>query len=241
METLVVRLKESLDIENPIFLNEVTFTANNGVYMDIQASTANVVRVVMPKNVTLTASEGSVAYTSKEYTNEYLLTSTSLNRLQFSVTDATLPNWIKLVGVENVTRIGNNNQAGSTVRMKDFANMRYAKQLLFFYGDNICSSTTSGVLSDFCHNTTLSMVFLGNANVKGTVESMVEAFWAEGRRSGDCSISNFSNAGGNVTFHNAAITNHSAWVFKFSASGVTVESPSGTTKGTYDGSTWTYA
>lgn len=241
MKTLVVRLKESLDIENPIFLNEVTFTANNGVYMEIQASTANVVRLVMPKNVTLTASGGSVAYNSKEYTNEYLLTSTSSTDLQISVTDATLPNWIKLVGIENVIKIGNKGQAGSCVKMKDFVNMRYAKQLAFFYGDNICNYTTNGVLSDFCHNTTLQLVFLGNANVKGTVESMVETFWAEGRRSGDCTIKNFSNAGGNVTFHNAAITNNSEWVFKFSASGVTVESPSGTTIGSYNGSTWTYA
>ena len=173
-------------------------------------------------------------------TNEYIINSTTQSILTFTIADNNGEKWVKLVGIDGLSTLNNADNPASQVRIIDISNLKYAKNLTNFEGDNFCDSVAKGDLSDLCHYNMSSLV-LGNSVIRGTIESMVETFWSNGRRSGTCTIIRLGSPSGQVKFHNANITHNSNWVFRFSENSVTVESPSGTTKGTYDGTTWTYA
>lgn len=242
MDTLVVRLKESLDIENPVYLNEVLFSVETGAsqkLMRVVATTKGYVRLVMPKNLTMT-STGSIIQVPHVNTNEYIIDSTTSSDLTFTIADNNGERWVKLVGIDGLKYLDNDYLAATQVRIRDISNLKFAKNLTNFGGDNFCNAVTKGNLSDLCHYK-MSSLILGNSVIRGTIESMVETFWSNGRRSGTCTIDKLGNPSGQVQFHNANIAHNSIWVFRFSENSVTVESPSGTTKGTYDGTTWTYA
>ena len=74
-----------------------------------------------------------------------------------------------------------------------------------------------------------------NTQITGTIESLVEALYTNGKTSGNLILS----GNGKVTFHSAIINNGGGGTAAFASGSVTVTI--GSVTGTYNGSTWSYS
>lgn len=117
-----------------------------------------------------------------------------------------------------------------------FANNRVIKRFgspNFTYGADY-----KGDLSCLFYNNTLSSIQSGNNRIPTSVESMVEAAWNFGRRTGTVT---FSSSTSNITLNGTTLPGNKNMWFKFNNDVVTVSVQSeNTVYATYNGTAWTY-
>ena len=96
-------------------------------------------------------------------------------------------------------------------------------------------SSMSGDIVQLATLTKVTILYMVNSNITGTVESFVEGMVSNGRTSGTINV---RSNGSSITFHGGSMTTYFSIVF--SNGSATVKNNDGSTIGTYNGSTWTY-
>ena len=207
-----------------VIFNKYTITAltsedNNKAYIDIDE---------LKYSVDVTASATSSAKTKGDIAS--LANLTLLTRIKFSNSQVS-GDVDMLPALPSITYFNLDSCAGIYGSLSSFSS-RTALTTLNIYGTQI-----TGDISTLGALVSLGTLKIPNA-VNGTLESLIEAMWTNGRRSGTMNTF-FKN--GNVTIHGVKSKANENWNCTFANGGVTiVNSVSPSKTASYDGTSWTY-
>lgn len=243
---LVTKLKSNVDNNNLEFITEATLEyVIKDNYTKAGLIVANTLpsKLILPEGEYLTQNDYVTPLTSVSQ-NVYELPAaayTQYHTLYFSNTKHA-HYFFRLTEAPTLIRFGNIGSddkirlTGSTAIFRTNHSLRRFGSSQFTLSNNFAEDAT---MSDFFHNTTLAQISLGNNKIPGSIESMVEAQWNYGRRSGELNATQASNC---ITLNGVLMEENINYRFEYSDNGVNVYlKGSASPSATFNGSNWTYA
>ena len=149
--------------------------------------------------------------------------------LHDTMVEGDIASLINSPSIENVD-LDKTKVSGNLSVFDNFTSLRNAK---------MSESLVAGDIMYFGGNPNLTLLYLNNTNVEGTLEALIERLVSSGKTSGSTTV---QVTGANVTLHGQVMVSEaSKYSCHFSSGSCTIKGfNTGNTLATYDGSTWTY-